>query len=153
MKALNALLIAAFLITTFQAQSQPARDQEIFTSRKFLEQLLKDNVYNFVSAKMAESLLLHRVEPIPPHGPMMAKVSGTVVVAFEINKQGIVTHATVVSGPKLFQAPVLAAVRQWRFKPYTLVDRPITVATSIPIPLSNYSENLGALAPNRLEDT
>jgi outer membrane biosynthesis protein TonB len=101
MRTLHAFLIAISLLPTFQAQSQRVPDQETFTSRAFLEQLLKDNVYNFISAKVAESLLLHRVEPIPPHGPMMARVSGTVVVAFEINKQGAVTHAMVVSGPKL----------------------------------------------------
>ena len=68
----------------------------------------------------------------------MARISGRVIIAFEITRDGRVHRAMAVSGPRLLQAPVLAAVRQWTFKPYPLRGEPTTVATSIPITVSNF---------------
>jgi hypothetical protein len=119
-----------------QTKPQPALDQ--VTSREFLKQLLADGVYNFISAGVAESLLTHRVEPVIPHGDMMARVSGTVIVAFEITKDGHVRHAMAVSGPMLLKVPVVAAVKQWTFKPYALGGEMMMVATSIPVAVSNF---------------
>jgi TonB family protein len=108
------------------------------TSREFLKQLVEDGIYNFISSGVAESRVTHRVEPVLPHGDMMARVSGTVIIAFEISKAGRVRHAMAVSGPKLLQAPVLAAVTQWTFKPYLLRGEPTAVATSIQLTVSNF---------------
>jgi hypothetical protein len=47
------------------------------TSRELLKQLLEDGAYNFISSEVAETLVIHRVEPVLPHGDMMARVSGT----------------------------------------------------------------------------
>jgi len=49
---------------------------------------MDDGIYIFISSKVAESLIIHRVEPVLPHGDMVARVSGTVVVVFEISKDG-----------------------------------------------------------------
>ena len=75
-----------------------------------------------------------------------ARVSGTVIIAFETTKDGKVRRAMTVSGPKLQQAPVLAAVRQWTFKPYPLHGEPATVATTFqfnkPIAFRNRMEQV-----------
>jgi TonB family protein len=120
------------------AQSEPGQQLNQVTSKEFLQQLIQDHVYFFIAPKVAESLLTHRVEPTMPHGDMMARVSGTVIVAFEITKEGKVRHAMVVSGPRLLQSAALAAVRQWMFRPYALNGEPMTVATSIPLTMSNF---------------
>ncbi len=99
---------------------------------------MDDGIYIFISSKVAESLIIHRVEPVLPHGDMVARVSGTVVVVFEISKDGKVRRAMVVSGPKLLQSPVLAAVKQWTFKPYLLRGEPTGVETSIQLTVSNF---------------
>jgi hypothetical protein len=75
------------------------------------------------SSPVAESLVVHRVDPVLPHGEMMARVSGAVIIAFEITKEGKVRHAMVVSGPKLPQARVLAAVRQWNIQAVSFARR------------------------------
>ena len=59
------------------------------------------------------------------------------IIAFEITKDGKVRHAMAVSGPRLLQGPVLAAVRQWTFKPYMLGGQPTIVATSFALAVSN----------------
>src|SRR5579871_5519260 len=131
------LVFAVAPILAF-AQSEPGQRLDQVTSKGFLQQLIQDDVYRFVSAKVAESLLTHRVEPVLPRSDAVgARISGTVIIAFEITKEGKVRHAMAVSGPKLLQKPVLDAVRQWTFKPFVLVDVPITVATSIPLTVSN----------------
>jgi hypothetical protein len=120
------------------AQPEPGRPLDQVASKDFLQQLIQDNVYFWVSQKVAESLLVHRVEPVMRRGEMMAAISGTVIIAFEISQEGKVRHAMAVSGPQLLRPPVLAAVKQWTFKPYTLNGKPTTVATSIPITVSNF---------------
>jgi len=138
MKAPYVLLLSVLLLAPAECQSAPPQQFDQVTSREFLKQLLQDGVYNFISSKMAESLTIHRVEPVLPHGDMMPRVSGTVIIAFEISKDGKVRHAMAVSGPKLLQAPVLAAVRQWTFKPCMLTGEPTTVATSLQLTVSNF---------------
>src|SRR5215469_16138660 len=94
------------------AQREPGQLLDQVTSKEFLQQLIQDNVYLFIAPKAAESLIAHRVEPVMPHGDMMARVSGTVIVAFEITREGKVRHAMAVSGPALLRPAVLAAVKQ-----------------------------------------
>jgi len=102
------------------AQSEVIQPLDQFTSKEF--QLIQDGVYRFVAAKTAESLLIHRVEPALPHGEMMARVSGTVIIAFEITKGGKVRHAAAVSGPRLLKPTALEAVRQWIFDRFSLTE-------------------------------
>jgi TonB family protein len=122
------------------AVSQTTLPADVYTSREFLNQCIQDKVYLFLSSKTAESLLIQRVNPQMHHRDMEAVVTGTVVIAFEITREGTVRHAMVISGPKMLQPPVLEAFRQWRYKPYLLNGKPTIVATSasIPITLNNW---------------
>jgi protein TonB len=136
MNAASLILLTIALAAKLEPQSQPPIDQ--VTSKEFLTQLLHDSVYLFISSSVAESLLLHRVEPVVPHGDSIPRVSGTVIVAFELTKEGKIRHAMAVSGPRLLQQAALSAVRQWKFRPYDLGGRPTTVATSISLTISNF---------------
>jgi TonB family protein len=135
------LAVCFLLAVVALPPSLAAQAEQVFdpvTSRAFLQQLERDGVYFFISSKIAESLVVHRVEVVWPHKAMEARISGTVIVAFELTKDGNVAHPMVVSGPALLRPPVLAAVRQWRFKPYPLSGEHVTVATSIPVTVSNF---------------
>jgi TonB family protein len=137
MKAIQVLLLAALLSASAPAEPQFHYPDQV-TSKAFLQQLIADRVYFFISSDYAKSLLVHHAEPVIPSSDAIgARVSGTVIIAFEITKDGKVRHAMAVSGPKLLQSPVLAAVKQWTFKPYLLAGEPVTVATSIPLTVSN----------------
>jgi TonB family protein len=138
MKASKLLLLLAIAPPIALSQHEPGEQVDQVTSKEFLQQLIQDGVYLFIAPKVAESLVTQRTEPNMPHGDMVARVSGTVIIAFEITKDGKVRHPMAVSGPKLLQAPVLAAVRQWKFKPYTINGEAVTVATSIPLTVSNF---------------
>jgi TonB family protein len=135
--SLIVLLFAVAPVLGF-AQPEPGQLLNQVTSKEFLQQLIQDNVYLFIAPKATESLLAHRVEPVIPRGDMMARVSGTVIIAFEITREGKVRHATAVAGPALLRPAVLAAVEQWTFEPFRLNGKATTVATSIPVTVSNF---------------
>jgi TonB family protein len=138
MKAVLILLLPLLLCPLAAGQAPIESQSERAAAQAFSKQAHADGVYVFVSSAIAKSLLTHRVEPVLPHGDYMARVSGTVIIAFEITREGSVRHATPVSGPKLLQAPVLKAVRQWQFNPYHRNGKPITVATSVSLTVSNF---------------
>jgi outer membrane biosynthesis protein TonB len=55
-----------------------------------------------ISAKVAKKLLLQKVEICyDPRRAWASRVTGTVVVAVEIDKNGNVLHPTFVSGPTM----------------------------------------------------
>ena len=65
MKAIQVLLFAVVLSASAQAKSQVHYLDQV-TSRAFLEQLIADRVYLFISSDYAKSLLVHRAEPELP---------------------------------------------------------------------------------------
>jgi hypothetical protein len=138
MNVLRFVLFLALVQTLGSAQPAPSEQPDQVMSKEFLQQLIEDHVYFFIAPKVAESLLTHRIEPIIPNGEMLPRVSGTVIVALEITKDGKVRHAMAVSGPRLLQPATLVAVKQWTFKPFVLNGEPTTVATSIPLTMSNF---------------
>jgi hypothetical protein len=134
MKAAHLLLLLA--ITPLLSAQEPVYDQ--VTSHEFLRQIDQDGIYNFISVKVANPLLEHRVDMIWPHHGMDARVEGTVIVAFEITRDGRVRHPMAVSGPALLRPPVVKAISQWKFRPYVVNGRAVTVALSYPMHVSNY---------------
>jgi len=86
----------------------------------------------------AEKLLIHRVEPVWKHYDMEARVLGTVVLRVTISKAGFVKNIRIISGPAMLQKAAIDAVRQWRYKPYTVHGRPIEFTTRVLVTLSNY---------------
>ena len=64
---------------------------------------------------------------------MAARVTGTVVVAIEIDRNGDVLHPKVVTGPRMLQKAVLDAVRKYKYKPYLLNGKPIEVETTVSV--------------------
>jgi len=92
-----------------------------------------------ISPGVAEKLLIHKVDPDAcPHIAMAARVIGTVVVAYVIDKNGDVLHTKVVSGPRMLQKAVLDAVRKYKYKPYLLNGKPTEVETTVWVTMDSY---------------
>jgi protein TonB len=83
-----------------------------------------------VSAELAQKMLIHKAALACPHVAMAAWVIGTVVVSFEIDKNGNVVRPRIVSGPRMLQKPVLNAVLNYKYKPYLLNGKPVEAQTS-----------------------
>lgn len=80
-----------------------------------------------ISPEVAESLAIKKVNPVYPPIAVAAGVQGVVVFDVVLDKTGNPAKIHVVSGhPMLIQA-AMNAVRQWRYKPYTLNGEPVEV--------------------------
>jgi len=78
-----------------------------------------------------EGNLIHKVEPQYPLIAKQLHIEGTVIVKAIISRDGVITHAEAESGQTLLAQAALAAVRQWRYRPYYLNHEPIEVETEI----------------------
>ena len=70
----------------------------------------------------------------PPRYPALARmagVSGVVVLAAVIGRDGRVEALRVVRGPALLASAALRAVRRWRYRPTRLNAMPVSVRTAI----------------------
>lgn len=83
-----------------------------------------------VSQAVILSLLSHRVNPEYPDEAKADGISGTVTMRLEIDTEGHVAQADVLSGHPLFVQPAIDAVKQWQFKPFTLHGEPAEVETT-----------------------
>lgn len=86
-----------------------------------------------VDVKAAAMNLVTKVPPVYPEDAKKAKITGSVVLAAVIGKDGMVESLKVVSGPAPLQQSALDAVKQWKYKPFLLNGDPIEVKTNITI--------------------
>ena len=86
-----------------------------------------------VSQGVSQGLLIKRVQPKYPPAALVAHVQGAVQIEATINKEGNVTNPRVLKGNPLFARAALDAVRQWRYKPYSLDGVPVEIQTEITV--------------------
>lgn len=86
-----------------------------------------------VSAGVAAGQLLAPIRPRYPAIALAAHVQGTVVVAATISADGRIQSLRALSGPPLLIGAALDAIRQARYRPWTLNGEPVEVATTIDI--------------------
>jgi len=89
-----------------------------------------------VSQSVMAGLLIHRVEPEYPPLAQQARISGSVVLAVVVGRDGIVENVSLVSGHPLLVQAAVDAVKQWRFKPYLLNYEPVEVQTNVTVNFS-----------------
>ena len=82
---------------------------------------------------MMEGNLIHKVEPEYPAIAKQLHIEGTVIVRAFISREGVITRAEAERGHALLAQAALAAVRQWRYRPYYLNHEPIEVETEITV--------------------
>jgi len=86
-----------------------------------------------ISQGVTKGLLVHRVEPEYPTLAKAARVQGEVVLRAVINRNGEIQDLQLASGHPMLVPAALAAVRQWRYKPYLLNGQPVEVETTITV--------------------
>ena len=86
-----------------------------------------------ISQGISQGLLIKRVQPKYPQAALAIHAEGAVQIEATINKEGSVTNLKVLKGDKLLAQAALAAVRQWRYKPYYLDGEPVEIQTQITI--------------------
>ena len=86
-----------------------------------------------ISQGVSEGLLIKRVQPIYPQQALQMHVQGTVQLQATVAKDGSVRNVKVISGPSTLARAATDAVRQWKYRPYTLNGEPVEIQTDINI--------------------
>jgi periplasmic protein TonB len=86
-----------------------------------------------VASRVAEANLIHDVPPQYPPEAGRERIEGTVVLLAVISTDGSVQDVQVVSGLPILAQAAIAAVRQWRYKPYLINGEPVEVDSRITI--------------------
>jgi protein TonB len=60
-------------------------------------------------------------------------IEGEVLVSLDVDASGSVSAARAVSGAPLLRAAALDAVRQWKYQPATLGDKPIPSTETVKV--------------------
>jgi TonB family protein len=86
-----------------------------------------------VSSGLMGGLLIKKVSPIYPDDARAAHIQGTVLLQAEISKTGDIMDLELVDGPIELAGSAVAAVRQWKYKPYLLIGQPVDVSTQMQV--------------------
>jgi TonB family protein len=86
-----------------------------------------------VSQGAMRALLITKVNPDYPPEAKAQHVQGMVVLRVNIDKDGNVYKAENVSGPPLLVPTAIEAVKQWKYKPFLLNQKPVEVETMVQI--------------------
>jgi len=79
----------------------------------------------------AWGLLAQPVDPVYPDAAKASKQQGTVILQVLIGRDGVVQDAKFLQGSLVFARAAIDAVKQWRFKPYSLNGRTVSVQSVI----------------------
>ena len=82
---------------------------------------------------MMEGNLIRKVRPDYPPLARQARIQGAVVLQAVISREGSIENLQVLSGPPLLVPSALAAVRQWRYRPYFLNCELVEMETQVTV--------------------
>ncbi len=89
-----------------------------------------------VSEEAARALLVHTVNPVYPPEALAQKLHGAVVLQTVVGRDGLVEDVKLVRGYFVLGRAAIAAVKQWRFQPYSLNGHAAATQTMITINFS-----------------
>lgn len=82
-----------------------------------------------VSETVMRGLVLSKVSPEYPPAAKANHVQGVVILAITIRKDGT-SDVQILSGPAELTAAAVDAARQWQYRPYQFMGRPVEVQTT-----------------------
>jgi TonB family protein len=85
------------------------------------------------SENASATRLIHRVEPIYPPEARAQHVQGAVLLDVQIGEEGAVHNIEVVEGNPVLAEAAVQAVRQWKYRPYSVDGRPVEMQTRVTI--------------------
>lgn len=86
-----------------------------------------------ISQGVTGGVPLHRVPPIYPEQARIQGIEGTVVLRGIIAEDGSLRRVKVVSGDAILAFAAKQAVSRWRYSPYRLNGKPVSLPTDITI--------------------
>jgi len=89
-----------------------------------------------ISEEAARALLVHTVNPVYPPEALAQKLHGAVVLQAVVGRDGSVEDLKIVRGYFVLGRAAIAAVKQWRFQPYSVDGHAAATQTTITINFS-----------------
>ncbi len=86
-----------------------------------------------VSEGVAQGFLVQEVKPAYPPLARQARIQGSVMLQAIIGKDGRIENLRVITGHPMLAPAAIEAVKQWRYRPYTLNREPVEVETEITV--------------------
>ncbi len=83
-----------------------------------------------VSLGIMAANILYSPAPAYPPAAAAAHVQGEVKVQAEVDRDGNVAFARVISGPALLRDAAVDAVQRWRYRPYVSAGRPVAMSAT-----------------------
>jgi protein TonB len=87
-----------------------------------------------IPQQVMERRLMKRVQPRYPDDARQQRVEGLVALCAVIDTKGNVEELKLILGHPLLAPAALAAVKQWKYRPYFLNGKPVEVETQITVP-------------------
>lgn len=82
---------------------------------------------------ITQGMVISKVPPVYPADAKAARIQGTVVISAIIGKDGSVQSMRLISGHPMLAPAAMDAVKQWKYRPYTLNGNPVEVNTQITV--------------------
>ena len=77
--------------------------------------------------------LVHIVHPAYPELARAARIEGRVRLQVVVGRDGTVEDVKVLSGHSLLTQAAVDAIRQWRYEPFLVNEKPVLVVTSVDV--------------------
>jgi protein TonB len=84
-----------------------------------------------VSADVMERLVTHRVDPDYPAAARPGKLRGIILLDVVVGRDGSVVETRALNGPEILAQAATDAMRWWRFQPYRVDGKPVSVETTV----------------------
>ena len=86
-----------------------------------------------VSQGISRGLLVKQVQPTYPPDAMRLNVEGQVQLMATLSKTGDISAVKILSGDLRLAHAAVAAVKQWKYKPYLLNGEPVEIQTQVTV--------------------
>jgi periplasmic protein TonB len=84
-------------------------------------------------SRMMEGNLILRVQPLYPPLARQARIQGQVVLRAVISRNGAIENLQVLGGHPMLVQSAIDAVKQWRYRPYSLNGEAVEVETQVTV--------------------
>jgi TonB family protein len=94
-------------------------------------------IFPFVAVPVSQGVtggrLTHKVEPVYPSDARKQHIEGAVMLDALVGEDGNVHEVAVTSGSPLLARAATQAVKQWRYQPFQLNGKPVSIHNQITI--------------------
>lgn len=131
-KTLALISLSLFFVASLTSQTESAKpDATAGTTSTATAKPVPQRVR--VSQQVSQGLLQSSFTPLYPAEAKRKHIQGKVVLHAIVGKDGYVLDLKPISGPDELIPAAIAAVQQWKFRPFKLNDVPIEVDTQVTV--------------------